>query len=148
MGYESLSGADLELWKEYRDQFPITTNLVYLNHAGVAPLCRRAADAMKHLADDALLYGSHHYDSWLDAYEGLRVASARLIGCHRSEIAIVKNTSEGISTVASGIDWRPGDTIVAFEEEFPANYFPWKRLESKGVGVKWLSCHGPARQDR
>jgi hypothetical protein len=41
MGYESLSGADLELWKEYRDQFPITKNLVYLNHAGVAPLCRR-----------------------------------------------------------------------------------------------------------
>lgn len=143
MGYESLSGADLELWKEYRDQFPVTKNLVYLNHAGVAPLCRRAADAMKHLADDALLYGSHHYDRWLDAYEGLRVASARLIGCQRSEIAIVKNTSEGIATVASGMDWSPGDTIVAFEEEFPANYFPWKRLESKGVSVKWLSYRDP-----
>jgi selenocysteine lyase/cysteine desulfurase len=143
MGYESLSGADLELWKEYRDQFPVTQNLVYLNHAGVAPLCRRAADAMKRLADDAMLYGSHHYDQWLDAYEGVRVASARLVGCDRSEIAIVKNTSEGIATVALGIDWQPGDTIVAFEEEFPANYFPWKRLEAKGVRIKWLSYRDP-----
>ena len=56
---------------------------------------------------------------------------ARLINADRSEIAIVKNTSEGIATVAMGIDWRPGDKIVAFREEFPANYFPWMRLEAK-----------------
>src|SRR4051812_39929492 len=102
MGYESFIGPVCDLWQEYRDQFPVTENLVYLNHAAVAPLCRPAADAMKHLAEDALLYGSYHYDSWLDAYEGLRVAAARLIGCNRSEIAIVKNTSEGIATVALG----------------------------------------------
>src|SRR5262245_23063694 len=114
MGYESLTGTGQEIWMEYRDQFPVTENLVYLNHAGVSPLCRPAAAAMKHLADDALLYGSHHYDKWLDAYEGLRVAAARLIGADRAEIAIVKNTSEGIATVSGGIDWRPGDRIVAF----------------------------------
>lgn len=128
---------------EYRDQFPVTENLVYLNHAGVSPLCRPAADAMKHLADDVLLYGSHHYDKWLDAYEGLRVAAAKLIGADRSEIAIMKNTSEGIAAVSGGIDWRPGDRIVAFEEEFPANYFPWKRLEEKGVKIDWLRFADP-----
>jgi len=143
MGYESLTGAGQELWMEYRDHFPVIHNLVYLNHAGIAPLCRRAADAMKNLADDALLYGSRRYDKWLDAYEGLRVAAARLIGAHRSEIAIVKNTSEGIATIALGIDWRPGDKIVAFEEEFPANYFPWKRLEQQGVRIEWLRFADP-----
>ena len=44
----------------------------------------------------------------------------------------MKNTSEGIATVAIGLDWRPGDKVVAFQEEFPANYFPWKRLEAQG----------------
>jgi selenocysteine lyase/cysteine desulfurase len=138
MGYDSFTSPTSGLWTEYQDQFPVIENLVYLNHAAVAPLCRRAADAMKRLADDVLLYGSFHYDQWLDAYEGLRVASARLIGANRSEIAIVKNTSEGIATIALGIDWKPGDKIVAFEEEFPANYFPWKRLEAKGVEIEWL----------
>ena len=146
MGYESFTHprADTgELWLQYRNEFPVTEKLVYLNHAGVSPLCRPAADAMKHLADDALLYGSYHYSHWLDAYEGLRVASARLINANRSEIAIVKNTSEGIATVAMGLDWKRADKIVAFREEFPANFFPWLRLESKGVQIEWLSYADP-----
>jgi cysteine desulfurase / selenocysteine lyase len=146
MGYESFTqpAADTtELWFQYRNEFPVTEKLVYLNHAGVSPLCRRAADAMKHLADDALLYGSYHYSQWLDAYDGIRDASAQLINANPSEIAIVKNTSEGIATVAMGLDWKPGDRIVAFREEFPANFFPWLRLESKGVLVDWLSFDDP-----
>jgi selenocysteine lyase/cysteine desulfurase len=66
-----------------------------------------------------------------------------LIGANRSEIGIVKNTSEGIATVAMGLDWKPGDRVVGFQEEFPANYFPWKRLEERGVAVTWLSVKDP-----
>ena len=131
----------LALWEQYASQFPVRERLIYVNHAAVAPLCRSAADAMKHLADDCLEFGSLHYDQWLSAYEGLRVAAARLIGVDRSEIALVKNTSEGIATIAMGLDWKPGDRVVAFQEEFPANYFPWKRLEQRGVEVTWLSIH-------
>ena len=127
------------VWEQYAHQFPVRANRIYLNHAAVSPLCKPAADAMKHLADDCLHFGSLHYDEWLAAYEGLRVAAARLIGANRNEIASVKNTSEGIATVAAGLNWKPGDRVVAFREEFPANYYPWKRLEEKGVAVTWLS---------
>ena len=58
------------------------------------------------------------------------MAAARLIDADRSEIALVKNTSEGIATVAMGLDWKPGDRIVAFREEFPANYLPLEALGS------------------
>ncbi len=131
--------AGLPLWQRYADQFPVRERLIYLNHAAVAPLSKPAADAMKRLADDCLAFGSLHYGEWLAAYEGLRVAAAKLIGADRSEIALVKNTSEGIATVAMGLDWKPGDRMVGFREEFPANYFPWKRLEEKGIEVTWLS---------
>ena len=133
------SVAEAPLWERYAGEFPVRERLIYLNHAAVSPLSRRAADAMKNLADDCLYFGSLHYDQWLDAYEGVRRAAARLVGSKSTEIALVKNTSEGIATVAMGLNWRPGDRIVAFREEFPANYFPWKRLEEKGVGVTWLS---------
>jgi len=131
------------LWAAYRDQFPVTENLVYLNHAGVAPLVKVAAEAMKHLSEDALGFGSFHYDQWLATYEGVRQAAARLVGAAPEEIAIMKNTSEGIATVALGLDWRPGDKVVGFLEEFPANFFPWKRLEAKGIQVEWLSIWDP-----
>jgi cysteine desulfurase/selenocysteine lyase len=127
----------------YRDEFPVTNQLIYLNHAAVAPLCRRSAEAMKWLAEDALEFGSLHYDKWLAAYDGLRSAAARLINAEPGEIAIVKNTSEGVATVALGIDWRSGDRVVAFKEEFPANYFPWLRLSEKGVAITWLSIYDP-----
>lgn len=139
MGYQPVE----PLHQRYRSEFPITQNLIYLNHAGVAPLCRRAAAAMKDLAEDAHQFGSYHYDQWLAAYEGLRTATARLINASPREIALTKNTSEGVATVALGIDWRPGDRVVAFKEEFPANYYPWKRLENQGVEVVWLSVTDP-----
>jgi selenocysteine lyase/cysteine desulfurase len=131
------------IWERFADQFPVRDRMIYLNHAAVAPLTKPAADAMKHLADDCMHFGSLHYDQWLAAYEGVRVAAARLIGADRSEIALVKNTSEGIATVAIGLDWRPGDRIVAFREEFPANYYPWKLLEGQGIAVTWLSVEDP-----
>ena len=122
----------------YRESFPVTQNLIYLNHAAVAPLCRPAADAMIRLAEDALRHGSQHYADWLECYDGLRRGAARLVNGAPAEIAITKNTSEGIATIAMGLDWRPGDRIVAFEGEFPANQYPWQRLQKKGVTIKWL----------
>jgi len=127
----------------YREEFPVTKELIYLNHAAVAPLCRRAADAIRWLADDACQFGSLHYDKWMDAYAGLRRATARLINAAPEEIAIVKNTSEGIAMVALGLDWNAGDRIIAFKEEFPANYYPWLRLEKRGVQITWLSIYDP-----
>lgn len=147
MGFEETLAPEAKvtepLWRQYRDQFPVTGRLIYLNHAAVAPLSKPAAEAMQGLAGDALDFGSLHYDRWLDTYEGVRVAAAKLIGASRGEIAIVKNTSEGIATVAMGLDWHPGDRVVGFREEFPSNYYPWKRLESEGCSVEWLSVGDP-----
>src|ERR1041385_3535124 len=101
------SRAEAALWERYAHQFPVRERLVYLNHAAVAPLVRPAAEAMQWLGQDSLEYGSPHYNRWLAAYDGLRAAAARLIGAEPGEIALVKNTSEGIATVAIGLDWKP-----------------------------------------
>jgi len=143
MGFDAAVKSENDLWLQYADEFPVRRNLIYLNHAAVAPLCRPAAKAMKWLASDAMEFGSLHYSQWMETYDGLRRAAARLMGADPGEIALVKNTSEGIATIAIGIDWRSGDKIVAFREEFPANYYPWKKLEETGVQVEWLSYLDP-----
>lgn len=127
----------------YREFFPVTRRLIYLNHAAVAPLCLPAAQAMESLTRDAVEWGSLHYSQWMECYDGLRRGAARLVSGAPGEIAIVKNTSEGIATIAMGLDWRAGDRIVAFEGEFPANQYPWRRLESKGVTIEWLPPTAP-----
>ncbi len=127
-----------------RDDFPVTRNLIYLNHAAVAPLPRPAAAALRHYTDDAMNWGSWHYPEWMAACEGVRTELSRMIGCATGEVALVKNTSEGIATIQMGIDWKPGDIVVAFKEEFPANYYCWKLLEERqGCVVRWLSIYDP-----
>jgi cysteine desulfurase / selenocysteine lyase len=144
MGYEKVTGVFAEpLHSRYRDEFPVRRNLIYLNHAAVAPLSGPAARAMKNLTDDVCCFGLLHYDKWMEAYAGLRTAAAKLINASPGEIAIVKNTSEGISTVAEGLHWNRGDKVIVFEEEFPANYYPWLRLERRGVELKALSIYDP-----
>src|SRR5262249_44487128 len=42
-----------------------------------------------------------------------------------------------ISTIANGIDWKPGDNVVTCDVEFPANIYPWMRLQARrGVELR------------
>jgi selenocysteine lyase/cysteine desulfurase len=123
-------------------EFPVTANLTYLNHAAVAPLGKRAAEAMAALAADVCQFGSLHYDQWLQAYEGLRGCSTPDWGGSARNRHCQEHLG-GIATVALGVDWKSGDKIIGFREEFAANYFPWKRLERRGVEIEWLSITDP-----
>lgn len=117
----------------FRDLFPVTRNLIYFNHAAVGPLSVRACDAMESHARDQRDFGALHWRAWYGEIDRLRESAARLIGASPNEVAILKNTSEGISFVAQGLRWAEGDNVVTTALEFPSNWTPWKRLEERGV---------------
>lgn len=123
----SMSSAD------FRDLFPVTKNLVYMNHAAVGPLSVRAYEAIERYARDQREFGALHWRDWYAEYDRLRETAARLIGSKPDEIAILKNTSEGLSFVAEGMRWHERDNMVTTAMEFPSNFLPWKRLEGRGV---------------
>ena len=120
----------------YRHLFPVTKNLTYLNHAAVGPLSTPAAEAMERHVRDQLEFGALHWRDWDAHYSALRESAAKLIGATAGEIAILKNTSEGISFVAEGLPWVEGDNVVTTALEFPSNWVAWKRLEERGVAVR------------
>src|SRR5438477_651609 len=120
-----------------RDLFPVTRNLVYFNHAAVGPLSTIASEAMERFVRDQRDFGALHWRDWYAEYEKLRASAARLIGAaDPREIAIVKNTSEGLSFVAEGYKWREGENVVTTAIEFPSNYTPWKRLERGWTNIE------------
>ncbi|MEO8035334.1 MAG: aminotransferase class V-fold PLP-dependent enzyme [Acidobacteriota bacterium] len=116
-----------------RNLFPVTRNVIYFNHAAVGPLSTRACQAMERHACDQRDFGALHWREWYAEYVHLRAAAARLIGAQPGEIAIIKNTSEGLSFVAEGLRWNGGDNVVTTSLEFPSNATPWKRLARRGV---------------
>ena len=127
--------------RSYREEFPVRQRYAYLNHASTGPLPLRTARAMQRQAEETLLNGGMVYRDWIAAYEGVRENAAKLINAQPSEIALTKNTSEGLSFVANGLDWRDGDIVASVGKDFPANYFPWKRLNQRGVKTRWLDLH-------
>jgi selenocysteine lyase/cysteine desulfurase len=120
-------------------EFPVTGKLIHLNHAAVGPWPRVTADAVKAFADENLLRGSLAYGEWIETAQRLREQLCVLLNAASvSEIAFVKNTSEGLSLVAAGIDWRDGDNVVGIRQEFPSNRFPWLALQQSGVEFRQL----------
>jgi cysteine desulfurase/selenocysteine lyase len=116
-----------------RELFPVTQHFVYFNHAAVGPLSVRAHEAMAKHAVDQRDFGALHWREWYAEIDRVRESAARLIGARADEIAILKNTSEGLSFVAEGLRWKEGDNLVTSAMEFPSNWTPWKRLEGRGV---------------
>jgi selenocysteine lyase/cysteine desulfurase len=122
-----------------RDEFPILARRVYLNNAAIAPASTRVIAAMNRFLDDVRDHGELHYPDWCrHADEVIKHKIATLIGADRSEIAFVKNTTEGLLLVANGLDWRPGDNVVLPDIEYPSNVYCWMNLASRGVGIKWV----------
>lgn len=112
----------------------MTERLVYLNHAGVAPISTRVEEALARYAAEATRRGAFDYDRVYDTeLERVRGRAAVLLGARSEEIAFVKNTTEGLGLVASGLDWRPGDRVVTCDLEYPSNVYPWWWLRGRGV---------------
>ena len=135
---------DNKFFETYRREFPVTGNYIYLDHAGVAPISLRVKTAIETFLAESAEGGSFHYPVWAERIVEIRRACAQLINAGPDEIAFVKSTSHGLSIVAQGLDWRPGDNVLIYEKEFPSNIYPWLNLRSKGVEVRTI----PSRDGR
>ena len=114
-------------------EFPVRRNLLYFNHAAVAPLPRRVADAMAAQVDNTRDRGAADWRAWYAHTEATREKAARLIRASAAEVAFVPNTSWGLNLVALGFPWSAGDNVVTTDIEFPSNAFPWRALAERGV---------------
>lgn len=110
-----------------------------MNHAGVAPLSRPVRDAMAGFLEDATVNGAVNAKLWEETAETCRGAAAQLINADPTEIAFMKNTTQGILIAANGVDWRAGDNVVTTAVEFPANVYPWWCLKERyGVQTRMV----------
>ncbi len=122
--------------QNFRNQMPVTENWAYFDHAAVAPLPEPTRKSMQLWLDQATEQGDTVWPEWLRQLEGARANASKLIGANQSEIALVPNTTSGISIVAEGFPWEPGDNVVTMANEFPSNQYPWMNLERLGVETR------------
>lgn len=114
--------------EQIRSLFPAAQKYVYLNSAAVAPIPTVSVNAVLSQLKDVSENGTSHFQSWIDTKNRCRELVAEMLKVRAEQIAFMRNTSDGFSTVANGIDWAEGDNIVTFEREFPANFYAWRRI--------------------
>jgi selenocysteine lyase/cysteine desulfurase len=118
-------------------EFPVARDKIFLAHAGVCPLPRRVADAVR---DYAALCTQGDQETLLPAQQirRSRELAARLLHSQPEEIAFVGPTSLALSFVAAGLELKKNDTILIYFDDYPANVYPWLALAKRGVKIRFL----------
>jgi cysteine desulfurase/selenocysteine lyase len=124
---------------ELRALFPVTKSANYLNHAAVSAPPIVTINAIQKYLADVSQNGSVNFRDWLATKERTRGLLAGLLGARPEQVAFMRNTSDGLSTVANGLNWRAGDNLVTFRNEFPSNIYPWLRVRD-AFGVEVRMC--------
>src|SRR5215510_14873543 len=123
-------------------EFPVRRNLIYLNHAAVAAMPRRVADAMAAHVENVRDRGAADWRAWFGMVEKTREKAARLLGATAAEIAFAPNTSWGLNIVALGFPWKAGDNVVTTDVEFTSKHYPWSSLADRGVECRVVKNRG------
>ena len=106
----------------------------------MAPWPRATARAVSAFAEENLVHGAARYPRWLETERRLRELGAWLVNAPSpDDVALVKNTSEGLSVVAHGLPWKPGENVVGIHQEFPSNRVVWESLREYGVEFRALN---------
>jgi selenocysteine lyase/cysteine desulfurase len=131
----------------FRDEFQVTRDWAYLNHAAYGPFPERTARAVKEWAD-----GFAHAPTFfgpererIPAEAAAMVAS--LAGTSGDMVAWVPSLADGMNLLANGVTWREGDNVLILVEEFPSVVYPFLNLTRRGVELRYVPKNGAGRTD-
>jgi cysteine desulfurase/selenocysteine lyase len=132
---EILSNEDLRL-----HEFPVAREKLFLAHAGVCPLPCRVADAIAECARQGTL--GDQETRMLHRLDCARKFASQLLNCQSDEVALVGPTSLALSFIAAGLNFRKGDNVLVYYDDYPSNVYPWMALTARGVEVRLLNTRG------
>ena len=141
--------ADEEFWYYIQQSFTVSSGLINLNNGGVSPAPKTVQDAMKRYYDYSNEAPSYFMWRILDqGREPLRKNLAKMAGCSEEEIAINRNSSEGLETVIFGMQLKAGDEIVATKQDYPNMINAYKQREMRdGIKMVWLNLDLPTEDE-
>lgn len=129
--------SDAAVGEAVRELFPRFGTTAFLDHAAVARASKPVREAIVAMADRMATPG---YADALGLADTVRANVARLIGASSEAVAITRSTSHGISILANGLTWAPGDNVVCVAGDYPSNVYPWMVLERHGVQTRFVDA--------
>ena len=133
--------ADERYWEMVKKQFTVPDNLMMVNAANLCPspyfINDLIATAMRDLEKDV----SFQFRSRFGEKRARSIAMmAQFTGVSKEEIGIVRNTTEANTLIVQGLDLKPGDEVIIWEQNHPSNAIAWEqRAKRVGFTLKKIS---------
>jgi selenocysteine lyase/cysteine desulfurase len=131
-------------WPRVRSFFPVTRKFVYLDHAGSGPISTRVEESLREWSDRQLRHGGVDSEVYEEEIARVRGRVASLLAVHAHEISLVRNTTEAMGLVATGLWWRSSDVVLTTDHAHPSTLYPWLALARFGVEVERLRTRAGA----
>lgn len=142
----STATTDLARWRRVRGEFLLNPGLVHLNTGSLGACPRLVVDAVA--AHLHTIEGDPVHTLWGplgNGMEQVRAKAAQFLGATTDEVAITRNTTEGMNAVAMGIDLAPGDEVLTTNHEHGGGMSCWQYLaRRRGIKVVCLKMPAPA----
>ena len=136
---------DESLWAEVVKAFPADPEYVNLWSIGRGTCTRAVADAVAEIYRglNAHFPGSNYVKA---QKEPIRKRLASYVGCAPEELALTRNTTDGVTTVLLGFKLKEGDEILTTSQEHEGFYGPLdQRQRRDGVIVRRVRLPAPAK---
>lgn len=115
-----------ELWHVVRQGFLIPSDRIYLNVGTLGPQPRVVVDAVaEHTRRIA-----ETFPPGVD-WDALKARLGRFVDCDPDGLVFPRNTTEGMSFVANGLDWNPGDEILTTDHEHIGGLCCWQLVAAR-----------------
>jgi cysteine desulfurase/selenocysteine lyase len=122
---------------DYRQEWFEIEDATYLNLAAQSPMPKVAHRAVQTAIDWKKFPHRIADSAYFEVPNRIRASIAKLIGASSEEIALTTGASTGMSAVAYGLTWKPGDEVLTARGEFPLQYTTWKPMETReGIVTK------------
>lgn len=130
-----------------QEVFDIPEGISYLNIASLSPSFKAVTEAgIKAIQEKSTPYVIPTTDFFEPVTE-LKKLFAELIDTEEYDrIATISSVSYGMAVVANNIVLKSTDEVLLIEEQFPSNYYIWKRLTDK-YGAKLTIVKQPKTTD-
>lgn len=128
-----------------RSGFPGANQWTYLDVAARGLISQQVRIQVDNYLDSRMNEGGDK-PAMLTTAEDARSGFAALVNSEPDEVALVKNVSDGINTVASALPWTSRHNLVLCEEvEHPSNLFVWFNIRDRfGVEIRRVPSKGGA----
>ena len=141
--------SDEDFWYFVQQSFTVSPSIINLNNGGVSPAPKTVQDAVKRFYDYSNEAPSYYMWRILDqGRETLRTNLARLACCSAEEIAMNRNSSEGLETIIFGLPLSEGDEVVASKQDYPNVVNAWKQKELRDkIKMVWVNLELPSEDE-